>query len=114
MQANLACVFGERDANKRIAAITELYAKVEMLYKLDTSVTGPAGINGAVTALLSRLPPDFSFVTTGSAVGHHGLGRPCWQAGPPKGPVAVTSMDVAHFEDGLIQSLHVFIEPAGA
>ena len=78
------------------------------------SVTGRAAINGAVKVLLSRLPPDISFTATGPADGHHGLGRLRWQAGPPKGPVAVTGMYVAYFEDGLIRSLHVFIEPAAA
>ena len=114
MQANLARVFGERDADKRMAAIDELYAEDAVLYEPDTSVTGRAGINGVLTALLSSLPPDFSFIATGPAVGHHGLGWMRWRAGSPKDPVAVTGMDVAHFEDGLIQTLHVFIEPARA
>jgi hypothetical protein len=37
----------------------------------------------------------------------------CWQSGPPNGPVAVTGTDVARFEGGRIQTLHVFLDPSG-
>jgi SnoaL-like domain len=112
MQANLASVFNERDAYKRIEAIERLYAVDAALYEPpDIAVEGHAAISDAVTRLLAKLPPDFAFSAKGSALGHHGLGRLNWQAGPPNGPVAVNGMDVAHIRDGRIQSLHVFIEP---
>ncbi len=114
MQANLVRVFGERDAERRIAAIRELYAEDAVLYEPDASATGHAAIDQAVDALLSSLPPSFAFTAIGSAIGHHGVGRLRWQSGPPNGPVAVTGTDVARFEGGLIQTLHVFIDPAGA
>lgn len=112
MQANLADVFNERDAGKRIGAIAELYAEDAVLYESpDTAAEGHAAICEAVTRLLSSLPPDFAFTATGPALGHHGMGRLRWQAGPPNGPVAVNGMDIACFRDGRIHSLHVFIEP---
>jgi len=114
MQANLVRVFGERDAERRIAAIRELYAEDAVLYEPDASATGHAAIDQAVDALLSSLPPSFAFTAIGPAIGHHGVGRLRWQSGPPNGPVAVTGTDVARFEGGLIQTLHVFIDPAGA
>ncbi len=113
MQANLASVFNERDAGKRIRAIGELYAEGAVLYEPpETAAEGHAAISEAVTGLLASLPPDFAFTATGPALGHHGLGRLRWQARPPNGPAAVNGMDVAHFQDGRIQSLHVYIEPA--
>jgi hypothetical protein len=113
MQANLASVFNERDAGKRIRAIGELYAEGAVLYEPpDTAAKGHAAISEAVTRLLASLPPDFAFAAAGPALGHYGIGRLRWQAGPPNGPVAVNGMDVAHFQDGRIHSLHVFIEPA--
>lgn len=111
MQANLARVFGERDAERRITAIDELYAEDAVLNEPETSVTGRAAISEAVTALLASLPPDFAFAATGPALGHHGIGRLRWQAGPPNGPAVVTGMDIAHFQDGRIHSLYVFLEP---
>ena len=112
MQANLARVFSERDAGTRIKAIQELYAEDAVLNEPQTSVKGYAAISDAVGALLSTLPPGFAFTASGPALGHHGIGRLQWRAGPPNGPVAVTGMDIAHFEKGRIHSLYVFIEPA--
>ena len=114
MQANLAWVFGERDAKRRIAAIREFYAENAVLYEPDASATGHAAISQAVEALLSSLPPNFVFTAIGPAVGHHGVGRLRWQSGPPNGPVAVTGTDVARIEGDHIQTLHVFIDSTGA
>ena len=115
MQANLARVFGERDASHRMKAIAELYADDATLYEPpDASATGHAAIDQAVEALLSSLPPNFVFTPIGPAVGHHGLGRLRWQSGPPDGPAAVTGMDVARIEGGRILTLHVFLDPTGA
>lgn len=112
MQANLASVFDERDARRRIGAIAQLYVGDAVLYEPpDTAVEGHAAISEAVTRLLASLPPDFTFTGTGPALGHHGIARLRWQAGPPNGPVAINGMDVAHFRDGRIHSLYVFIEP---
>jgi hypothetical protein len=113
MQANLARVFGERDASRRTKAIAQLYADDAMLYEPDGSATGHAAINQAVKVLLASLPPNFVFSAIGPAVGHHGMGRLRWQSGPPNGPVAVTGTDVARVEGGRIQTLHVFLDPAG-
>ena len=114
LQANLKRVFGERDAAKRHAAICELYAPDAVLYEPDDIATGYDAIAHAVDALLTSLPPNFVFIAIGPAVGHHGLARLRWSAGPPQGPVAVTGMDVVRIEGGLIQSLHVFLDPPGA
>ena len=115
MQANLARVFGERDASRRIKAIAELYADDATLYEPpDASATGHAAISQAVESLLGNLPPNFVFTAIGPAVGHHGMGRLRWQSGPPDGPVAVTGTDVARIEGGRIQTLHVFLDPTGA
>ncbi len=114
LQANLTRVFGERDAARRVKAIAELYADDATLYEPDSSVTGHAAINQAVVALLSSLPPNFVFKAIGPAVGHHGVARLRWQAGPPSGPVAVTGTDVVRIAGGRIQTLHVFLDPPGA
>lgn len=114
MQANLARVFGERDASRRMNAIAEIYADDAVLYEPDASAAGHTAISQAVEALLSSLPPNFVFTAIGPAIGHHGVGRLRWQSGPPNGPVAVTGTDVARIEGGLIQTLYVFLDPTGA
>jgi hypothetical protein len=114
MQANLMRVFNERDAGRRIVAVRELYAEDAVLYEPDASAKGHAAISEAVTALLAHVPPNVTFSAEGPAIGHHNIGRLKWRSGPPNGPVAVTGMDVAHFEQGRIHSLYVFLEPAAA
>src|SRR6476620_7228912 len=112
MQANLARVFNERDASRRMNAIAELYANDATLFEPDAVATGHDAIGQAVGTLLASLPPDFVFAAIGTAVGHHGVGRLHWQSGPPNGPAAVTGTDVVRFEHGRIQTLHVLLDPA--
>src|SRR5688572_21555537 len=114
MQANLARVFGEHNADKRIKAIRELYADDAVLNEPDASVRGHAAINEAVTLLLASLLSCFVFRSIGPAIGHHNIGRLKWQSGPLDGPPVVTGMDIAHFEGNLIHSLFVFLEPDNA
>lgn len=113
MQANLARVFGERDASRRTKAVAQIYADDAILYEPDASAKGHVAINQAVTALLASLPPNFVFTAIGPAVGHHGVGRLRWQSGPANGPVAVTGTDIARIEGDRIQTLHVFLDPTG-
>jgi hypothetical protein len=113
MQANLARVFGERDTSRRLKAIAQLYAPDATLYEPDSEAKGHVAINHAVDELFSHLPPTFTFSANCPAVGHHNIGRLRWKAGPPNGPVAVTGTDVAHFENGRIHSLYVFLDPSG-
>jgi hypothetical protein len=114
LQANLKRVFGERDAGLRATAIRDLYSPDAVLYEPDSIAAGHDAIAHAVEALLTSLPPAFVFSPIGPAVGHHGLARLRWRAGPPEGPIAVTGTDVARIEAGRIASLHVFIDPPDA
>ena len=114
MQANLANVFGQRDAARRLEAIRALYAEGAVLNEPHASARGHAAICEAVTALLASLPPDFVFSAIAPASGHHGIGRLQWRSGPANGPTAVTGMDIAQFEGGRIHALTVFIDPPTA
>ena len=114
MQANAARVFSERDPARRLNAIRELYAVDAVVIEPEGVSEGLSAISNAVTDLLSKLPPTFAFTSIGLAIGHHGIGRLLWRAGPPNGLPAVTGMDIAHFKDGRIQALYVFLDPAAA
>jgi hypothetical protein len=114
LHANLVRVFGERSRERRRTAIADIYAPEAVLYEPDASATGHDAINEAVETLLASLPPEFVFTALGPAIGHHGLARLRWAAGPANGPAAVTGTDVAHVAAGRIQSLYVLLDPAGA
>lgn len=110
MEKNLHMVFGERDAERRLAAIKEIYAEDAILFEPHAAAKGHAAISDAVSGLLNTLPSDFTFSAVGSAVSHHGAARLKWQSGQASGPVVATGIDVASFENGLIKTLHVFLD----
>jgi hypothetical protein len=112
MQANIRRVFNERNPDRRRVALGELYSDDAILYDPEAVAVGQKAISEVIDSLLVRLPPDFVFSATGHTVGHHGVARLFWRAGPPGGPVAVTGTDVAHIEDGRIKRLYVFVDPA--
>ncbi len=112
MQAHLARVFNERDAGRRLDALKDLYVEDATLFEPHEAATGHKAISAAIDALQASLPPAFVFTAVGAAVGHHGVARLQWRAGPPTGPSAVTGTDVAHVADGRITALHVFLDPA--
>jgi hypothetical protein len=112
MQANVIRIFNERNSSLRLAALRELYTEDATLYDPETAAAGQQAISEAVDSLHRMLPSDFVFTATGHAVGHNGVGRLFWRAGPPNGPAAVTGIDVAHIENGRIKLLYVFVDPA--
>ena len=112
LRANMARVFNERDAERRLTAVRELYTEDATLYEPQTAVSGHEAISGAVGELLATLPPEMMFTPAGAEGSHHGLAFARWQGGPADGPAIVTGMDVAHFEHGRITALHVFIDAA--
>lgn len=91
MQANASQVFSERGPARRPDAIRELYAADAVVIEPEGVSEGPAAISNAVTDLLAKLPPTFAFTSIGPAIGHHGIGRLLWKAGPPNGMPAVTA-----------------------
>ena len=114
LHENLVRVFGERNRERRQAAIAEIYAPDAVLYEPDVSAAGHQAINDAVETLLANVPPEFVFTAQGAAIGHHGIARLRWAAGPPNGPVAVTGTDIALVAAGRIQRLYVLLDPAGS
>lgn len=105
LRTNLQKVFNERDAEKRLAVIRDVYAPDAVVYDPEGSVTGHEAINALVTRLLPTLPPGFEFVPDGPAVSHHGTAVLRWRSQP----VLLTGLDVAQLRDGRIAVLHVFI-----
>lgn len=110
LRANLQRVFNERDAQKRIAAVHELFAGTPTMYEPTGIVTGRAAISEVAGALLDQFGSDFAFVPEGPAVGHHGLGYLRWHAGPSAGSTVVSGVDVAEISEGKIVRLWVLLD----
>lgn len=110
LRANLARVFNERDAEKRAAAIAELYVDDPVMYEPEGVVEGRAAIAEVAGKLLEQFGPTFAFTPTGVAAGHHGLGVLQWQGGPTGGEAMVRGADAAEVVDGRIARLWVLLD----
>jgi hypothetical protein len=110
MEDNLNQVWNERDATTRLKAIESIYMIEANLFHVGDQVTGHDAINNSVTATLKHLPPDFVFTRLKPIIINNSIGRLIWGAGPEGQPSVATGMDIAHFENGKIKSLYVFLD----
>jgi len=111
LEQNLSQVFNERDSQKRLVALADLYTADAVMYEPENIVIGQAAISSTIDSLLASLPPGFRFVPKSIAVGHHDLFCMRWNGITPDGEVIVSGSDVAHLRDGRIASLYVLIDP---
>lgn len=107
---NLFEVFGEPDADKRRAAIAEIWAEDGLFVDPHGRWIGRDALNEAVTEL-HALFPGFAFAALGAPQTFHEIGRLAWGHGPAGEPPAVTGLDVATVRNGRIASLYAFIDP---
>jgi len=113
MTRNLFEVFGERDGDRRAAAIAEVHAADTTMYVNGEVIEGPGAVSGHVQALLDGAP-GFVFQLSGPIAVEHDLGRLDWGFGPEGAPPLVTGTDIALVSDGRIRSLYTFVQaPAG-
>ena len=110
MEDNLNHVWNERNATSRKEAIKLIYSEQANLFHVGHQVTGIDGINESVTSTLQNLPPNFIFTQLKPVVINNSIGRLIWGAGPKGQPHVATGMDIAHFENGKIKSLYVFLD----
>lgn len=110
MEDNLNEVWNERDPDKRLKAIERIYSSEANLFHVGDKVTGFESINESVTATLNNLPPDFVFTKLKPVIINNSIGRLIWGAGPKGQSHVATGMDIAHFENGKIKSLYVFLD----
>ena len=105
LRTNLERVFNERDAQKRLAVIREIYLPDAVMHDPEGSVEGHEAINALVSRLQPTLPAGLDFVPDGAAMAHHGVGVLRWHTSP----AMLNGFDVAQFRDDRIAVLHVFI-----
>lgn len=110
LEQSLMDVWNERDNARREAAINRLYATNMRFFEQDDIVEGRAAINAHIAAAQAHWPAEFVFHFDKGARVNHSLAQLSWTLGPAGTPV-VFGMDVAVVEQGVITSLHVFIDP---
>jgi len=110
MEDNLNQVWSERDADRRMKAIDNIYAKDSALYHVNDKTEGNEAINRSVSNTLNSMPEEFIFTKLKPVVINNNIGRLIWGVGPKGKPPVATGMDVAIFENGKIRSLYVFLD----
>ena len=113
MLRNLSEVFGERDGDRRMAAIENLYSEDAVFFEAERRFEGHQAINDAVAALQASFPAEFEFSAVAPPARNHDVGRLFWRLGPAGSPPVVNGMDVAQFKDGRIHALYVFLNNQG-
>lgn len=111
LRANLERVFNERDPERRVLAMADIYIDDPIMFEPDGVLRGRAAIGATAGRLLEQFGPTFSFVPEGSAAGHHGLAVLRWHAGSDGGPVIVSGADAAEFVGARIARLWVLLDP---
>ena len=102
--------FGERDAKKRRAIMSTLWADDGVLIDPDGSHVGPEAIDEVINRLLLNFP-NFVLTELGPPNTHNGIGRLAWGFGPPGGKPVVTGLDVMVSNAGRIQAFYTFVDP---
>lgn len=108
MHTNLFEVFGERDPDRRMAAIRRTYTADVSFFDPDAAASGHQGLSAKAQEILDGAP-GFVFSAVGAVRVNHGLGYLPWGFGPEGQPPVVTGVDIALVEDGLITTVYTLL-----
>ncbi|MES2058861.1 MAG: nuclear transport factor 2 family protein [Pseudomonadota bacterium] len=111
LRRNLQEVFGESDAQRRRAAIDELWTEDPVLYVPPGIIVGRDAISKAAGDLRAA-HPHFVYTHHGEPQALHNAGRLAWGSGPRDEAAAYTGWDVILVRDGRIAALYVFLDEA--
>ncbi|MCI2419692.1 nuclear transport factor 2 family protein [Saccharopolyspora sp. K220] len=102
--------WNERDADKRRAAVDELWTAEGTYTDPLAEVRGRAAIDATIAAVQGQFP-DFVFRPGGTFDAHHSIARFTWELGPADGEAVVVGFDVAVLDDdGRIRDVHGFLD----
>jgi hypothetical protein len=110
MHANLLEVFGERDRERRRAAIARTYAEDVVFYDPEGVVAGHEALDEKVQSLLDGAP-GFVFRPGGPLRESHDLGLLGWEFGPEGRAPVVTGLDIGLVRDARLVSVHTILTP---
>lgn len=108
MRATLFEVFGERDPQKRAAAIARTYADDVVFSDPNDVVTGHAALDAKAQGILDGAP-GFVFAHAGPAYTVQDLAYQAWGFGPEGADPVVRGVDIALVENGRIAKLYTLL-----
>jgi hypothetical protein len=111
MHANLFEVFGERDPERRMAAVRRTYA-ADVAFSdpddPDDAVTGHEALSAKAQEILDS-SPGFVFAAAGPVRVNHDLGYLARGFSPEGRSPVVNGVDIALVENGLIAKVHTLL-----
>jgi hypothetical protein len=110
MRANLLEVFGERDPERRRAAIARTYAPEVTFADEEATTTGTDALEQRVVALQEKLPPDAAFAPFGPLYAGGDQAALAWTLAVEGGEPVARGLDVATIADGRIVALRTLLE----
>jgi hypothetical protein len=109
LKRNLHEVFGERDGERRRAAIVELYTDDCIFSDHFGHNIGRAALDAAVASLQAKLP-TYVIADLGPGQSLTDSGRLLWRFGPPEEPARLTGVDFILVRGNRIAALYVFLD----
>jgi hypothetical protein len=108
---NLYDVFGERDPERRWAAMGRTYTEDVTFTDPDGVFAGWQALSDRAQELLNGAPVDFVFEEDGPAYLDKDAAAMAWRFGPPGKPVA-RGVDLLTIRDGRVSAVRTLIAPA--
>ncbi|MFJ6651554.1 nuclear transport factor 2 family protein [Microbacterium sp. NPDC091313] len=108
MTANLLEVFGERDPQRRRAAIERIYTDDVEFLDPDEITTGLDALDAKAQRLLDQAP-GFVFSPAGPVYVNHDMGYLAWNFGPEGEAPVVRGVDTCFIRDGRISRVYTLL-----
>jgi hypothetical protein len=110
LHSNLFEVFGERDPERRWAAIGRTYTEDVTFSDPDGDFVGWQALSERAQQLLDGAPEDFIFEEDGPMYGGPDMAALAWRFGPPGKPVA-RGVDIMTIRDGRASAVRTLLVP---
>jgi hypothetical protein len=113
LHSNLLEVFGERDPERRWAAIGRTYTEDVVFTDPDGDFVGWQALSDRAQELLAGAPSSAVFEEDGPAYVAPDAAVLAWRFGPPGKPVA-RGVDILTIRDGRVSAVRTLIAPSDA
>jgi hypothetical protein len=112
LEDSLLKVWSERNDAHRLEVMEQIYAADIVFYENDEgeAIKGHQAINALIKTLQAQWPPEFVFMLTKPAVTNHGVSHVAWTLGAADTTPAISGMDIALIENGLIKELYLYLD----
>jgi hypothetical protein len=110
LKQHLYMVLGERDRQRRRAAISVIWNKDGVFIDRLGASVGFASIDEAIRAIQEQFP-RFVCSELGLCESFHGIGKLAWGYGLPNEPPQITGLSIAVVSNDRLSALYTFFDP---